>query len=324
MRERARRQCVVGAPGAPCLLVPKRSGCALDPSAMNAPNHLMFVSAMLLLIQTAVILVLMIRHRRHVAVERQHYADVTHAARVSAIGEITAAIVHEVTQPLSAILSNVETAELLLQAPNPKLAVVLDILTDVRHDDLRAYGIVKTLRTLLKKRELSFERVEVNSLVSNAVALVQPDAIRRGVVIHTDLDPAVPPLLADPVHLQQVMLNLLINAMEAMHETPASDRYAEIRTRVDGGVVRIEVMDHGPGVSPAQQQKLFEPFFTTKPEGVGLGLALARSIVTLHGGSIRVENRKHAGAAFIFTLPANGASAVQHIRPGDSRGMTLH
>lgn len=291
---------------------------------MDALNHLLFLFGALLLIQTALIVVLIVRHRRRVLSDRQHYADVTHAGRVSVIGEITAAIVHEVTQPLSAILSNVETAELLLQAPNPKLAAVLEILTDVRHDDLRAYDIVKTLRTLLKKRELSFERVEINSLVSNSIALVHPDAMRRGVVIHASLDPSVPALFADPVHLQQVLLNLLINAMEAMHDTPQIDRYIEVHTRMGAGLLWVEVTDHGPGVSPAHQEKMFEPFFTTKEEGIGLGLALSRSIITLHGGTIRVENRKGAGASFIFTLPVDGASAVRHSSSGNGREMTLH
>jgi C4-dicarboxylate-specific signal transduction histidine kinase len=277
----------------------------------------------LLLIQSVWIVLLMVRHRRRRAADREHYADVTHAARVSVIGEITAAIVHEVTQPLSAILSNVETAELLLQSPNPKLAAVLEILTDVRHDDLRAYDIVKALRSFLKKRDLSFERVEINALVSNAVAMVQPDAMRRGIVIDTSLGENIPALLADPVHLQQVLLNLIINAMEAMHDTPPSERWIEVHTRMQGTAVLVEVVDNGPGVRAEHRQKLFDPFFTTKAEGVGMGLALSRSIVTLHGGTLQVENRQRAGAAFTILLPASGPLASS-ARSHEYARMTLH
>jgi signal transduction histidine kinase len=121
-----------------------------------------------------------------------------------------------------------------------------------------------------------------------------------------------------------VLLNLIINAMEAMRDTPAADRCVEVRTRMDGGLARVEIVDHGSGVSPAHQQKVFEPFFTTKAEGIGLGLALSRSIIELHGGTIRAENRAQSGAAFIFTLPASGAPAGRHVHAGDNGRMTLH
>ncbi len=291
---------------------------------MDALDNLSFLFGALLLVQAALIVLLVVRQRRDAVTDRQHYAEVTHAARLSVVGEITASIVHEVTQPLSAILSNIETAELLLQAPNPKLAVVLDILTDVRQDDLRAYDIVRTLRTMLKKRELAFEHVDVNALVVDAVALVQPDAVRRGVLIETSLGRDMPILLANPVHLQQVLLNLIINAMEAMHETSAADRCVEVRTLMDDATVRIEVVDHGPGLHPAHQQAIFEPFFTTKAEGIGLGLALVRSIIAFHGGTIRAENRDHAGAAFILTLPARGMRSVPHASADDKSRMTFH
>ncbi len=295
---------------------------------MDALHQLLVISGVLLLAQTALILVLIIRYRRHMrsmAAASRHYAELTHAARLSVVGEITASIIHEVTQPLSAILSNVETAELLLQAPNPQLAVVLDILTDVRHDDLRAYHIVKGLRSLLKRRELKFESVEINALVADVLRLVLPDAMRRGIVIETTLATGLPALLADPVHLQQVLLNLIVNAMEAMLETPTADRLIEVSTRMHvGGGVRVEVIDNGRGVSPHQDEKVFDAFFTTKGEGMGLGLALARSIITLHGGSIWFENRAHGGAAFIFTLPTRNPPDRPRSFISDTRPVTVH
>lgn len=298
---------------------------AMDASSMEP---IYFVLALLVVLQAILIVVLLIHARRRtrgMEIARRCYAEGTHAARLSVVGEITAAIVHEMTQPLSAILSNVETAELLLQGPNPKLALVLEILTDVRHDDLRAYDIVKGLRSLLKKRELTFERVEINQPIADVLTLVLPDALRRGVAIEAQLDPDVPPLLADPVHLQQVLLNLIVNGMDAMRETPPADRWMEIRTHLQSDdYVRIEVQDNGSGVSAEHKKHLFDPFFTTKEEGMGLGLALAKSIVTLHGGSIWVEDGAQRGATFIFTLPAGAHPASWRHMPADTRPAVLH
>jgi len=291
---------------------------------MDALHQLLVIFGVLVLGQTVLIVVLILNHRRQLrsmVAARRQYADFTHAARLSVVGELTAAIVHEVTQPLSAILSNVETAELLLQSPNPKLAPVLDILTDVRQDDLRAYDLVRGLRSLLRKRELEFEPIDINRLVADVLRLVQPDAARRGMVIDAVLAAELPTLQADPVHVQQVLLNLVINAMEAMHDTPRADRLVEVRTRMHGeGLVRVEVIDNGSGVSPHHGDKVFDPFFTTKGEGMGLGLALARSIIGLHGGSLWFENRSQSGTVFIFTLPACHVTARQqtfasHTRP---------
>lgn len=294
----------------------------------NLIDRIHFIFALLLLLQSLLIVFLVIYNRRKMrgmAAARRRYAEVTHAARLSVVGELTASIVHEVTQPLSAILSNVETAELLLQAPNPKLAAVLEILTDVRHDDLRAYDIVKGLRSLLRKRELTFERCDLNALVREVLLLVTPDAMRRGVVIETSLDPGVPMLMADPVHLQQVVLNLIVNGMEAMLDTPSSDRWLEVRTGTNSdALARVEVRDNGRGVARQHKARLFDPFFTTKEEGMGLGLALSRSIVTLHGGSIWVEDGPTRGASFIFTLPVGPQRTLLRDPMADTRPAVLH
>lgn len=272
-------------------------------------DHLHIAMGALILLQTSLIAILFIQSRRHLrsrADARKYYAEITHAARLALVGEITASIAHEVTQPLSAILSNVETAELLLRRSEPSVAPVLQILADVRHDDLRACDIVRRLRTLLRKRELQFERVDINALVSNVLALVLPDAVRRQIVIRTTLDQSLPRIAADPVHLQQVLLNLIINAMDALREMHGTERWLEIRTamRTDRNV-QVTVLDNGPGISTAHRDKLFDSFFTTKEDGMGLGLAIARSIVSMHGGAIWAENREPAGTAFIFTIPSS-------------------
>ena len=260
--------------------------------------------------QTVLIIALLVQNRRHnrakADVQRQ-YAEITHAARLALIGEITASVAHELTQPLSAILSNVETAELLLSQPTPNIGMVREILKDVRQDDLRADSIVRRLRTLLRKRELQLEDVDVNALTSSVLALILPDAVRRNILIRTALDPALPRASADPVHLQQVLLNLVINAMDSMKATPLEHRVLEIRTeRSPGAHLTVTVLDKGEGFEPAKRDKLFDSFYTTKNEGLGLGLSIARSIVRLHGGAIWAENRLGGGAAFAFTLPFKG------------------
>ena len=265
-----------------------------------------FASALLLL-QTILIIALLVQNRRHSrarADAQRQYAEITHAARLALIGEITASVAHEVTQPLSAILSNVETAELLLRQAHPNIPMVLEILADVRHDDLRADNIVRRLRTLLRKRELQLEDVDVNALASSVLALVLPDALRRNVLIRTSLDPQLPRASADPVHLQQVLLNLVINGMDSMKDTPTEQRVLEVRTeRCMDANLAVTVLDKGRGFEPSQKDKLFDSFYTTKTEGLGLGLSIARSIVKMHGGAMWAENRSDGGAAFGFTLP---------------------
>lgn len=271
-------------------------------------DTLHYTISALLALQLLLITVLLVQSRRRPAAgvgSQGNYADVTHASRLALIGEITASVAHEVTQPLSAILANIETADMMLRQPQPDVAAVREILADVRQDDLRAHSIVCRLRTLLRKRELQLEEVDVNALVSNVLSLVLPDALRRSITIRTSLDPALPRAFADPVHLQQVLLNLLINSMSAMKDTPADRRVLEVRTELcAGNNLMVTVLDQGHGFEPAKKEKLFESFYTTRDDGLGLGLSLARSIVTLHGGAIWAENRRDGGAAFAFTLPS--------------------
>jgi signal transduction histidine kinase len=261
----------------------------------------------LLVIQTVLIIALLVQDRqrrraKHDA-ERLH-SEIAHAARLTMAGEITASIAHEVTQPLSAILSNVETAELLLTRPDANLAAISDILADIKRDDLRANEIVRRLRTLLRKRDLQLELVDINSLIDNVVMLIRADANRRSVIVQTQLGVGLPFLAADPIHLQQVLLNLIINAMDAMSDVPPTARWLEIETRSDAlGNIEVSIMDTGHGMSDEQLRRAFESFFTTKEAGMGLGLSIARSILQAHGGAIRAERRKNGGMIFLLTLP---------------------
>jgi signal transduction histidine kinase len=293
------------------------------PLSSNACDLAIFeyavVTASAVLIALSVVLAALYRrNKRRQADIDKHYADVTHAARLALIGEITGAVVHEVTQPLSAILSNVEAAELLLQRPEPNLALIREILSDVRRDDLRAHNVVRRLRVMLRKRELQYENVDINALVTEALTLITADAGRHNIVIRAILDPGLPAVPADPVHLQQVLLNLIVNGMEAMKETPAAERRLDVLTeRLHDQFVEISVIDRGQGIAPEHTEHVFNSFFTTKPEGMGLGLSIARSIVEMHGGAIWAENRESGGSAFRFTVPfaAHGAHAPPSAPP---------
>jgi signal transduction histidine kinase len=277
-----------------------------------AHEYVQYGIGALILLQTVLIVLLLIQNRRHLRA-REHiqkqYADVTHAARLMLVGEITASVAHEVAQPMSAILSNVEAAQLLLGKPQPDVAAVLQILDDIRNDDLRADAIVRRLRVLLRKRELHFEVADLNTIISHALAVILPDAARRHISIRTALHGDLPRVCADPVLLQQVLLNLLVNALDAMADTPQCERALLIRTACrDESFVEVAVLDSGSGIPPEHAGKIFDSFFTTKRGGMGLGLSIARSIVRMHGGEIWVEPRSSGGAVFTFTVPIMGRS----------------
>lgn len=262
---------------------------------------------LLVALQVALIVILAVHsllRLRTKAEARRDFTNMTRVARLSLVAEITSSVAHNITQPLTSILTNVEAAELLLNRSDPDLGAVREILADIRRDDLRANRIVDGLRTPLRKRELQVEPVDINALTANVLSLILPDAIRRKVVIRSELAHGLPKVQGDALQLQQVLLSLVSNAMDAMSETPAEARCLDIHTaRADDEHVRVAVLDSGCGIDPGQTDRLFDSFFTTKRDGLGLGLSFARSIIRMHGGSIWAENRASGGAAFVFTVP---------------------
>jgi C4-dicarboxylate-specific signal transduction histidine kinase len=219
------------------------------------------------------------------------------------VGELTASIAHEINQPLGAILSNADAAEILLESPNPDLVEVRQILTDIRRDDERASAVIQRLRTLLARHEIVHQRVDPNAVVREAVTLISSEAERRGTRLVESLG-SVPPVQGDRVHLVQVMIILLVNALDAMDFTPASRRQIVVTTGGSDGMVEMAVRDAGTGIPQADFSRLFDSFFTTKDTGMGLGLSIARSIVEAHGGRIWAENPTSGGALFRFRLAA--------------------
>jgi two-component system sensor kinase FixL len=242
---------------------------------------------------------------------RQH-TELAHIARVTTMGELAASVAHELNQPLGAILANAETAELLLEQEPPALDDMRAILAAIRKDDERAGEVIRRMRAMFRKRELEHRPLEVNSLVQEVWQMVSGDAALRGITLTADLAPALPQISGDRVHLQQVLLNLILNGMDAMASQPRARRRISMHSRLGAdSQVELAVMDSGPGIEPDKLPRLFEPFYTTKPKGMGMGLSIARTIVEAHGGRLWAENNESGGAAFRIMLPASGKGEAE-------------
>jgi signal transduction histidine kinase len=270
-------------------------------------ESLTYAIAALIGLQTLLILVLVVdnRRQRRFSLEAQRQrSELTHAARMALIGEITASITHEVSQPMGAILSNADTVEILLGRPDPPLDEIRDIIADIRRDDLRAHQIIQRLRPLLKKREFHSEPISLNEVASSVLGLIQPVAHRHNVTVRSALDTHLPPIRGDSVHLQQVLLNLVMNAMDAMTTTDTDARVLCVSTaQYDRRSAAVTVVDTGHGIAAEHKPKIFNSFFSTKRDGLGLGLSIAQTIVQAHGGSIWVEENSSGGTSFRFTVP---------------------
>jgi PAS domain S-box-containing protein len=249
-----------------------------------------------------------ITQRKQAEAEAQRQrAELAHVARVSTMGELAASVAHELNQPLGAILANAEAADLFINQNPPALDEVRAILIDIRKDDERASEVIRRMRALLRKRELDRQPLEINSVVEDVLQVVSGDAALRKMTIHADLAPSLPKILGDRVHLQQVLLNLVLNGMDAMADQPHERRKLSIRTRSGAeGIVEVTVMDLGHGIEAEKLPRLFEPFYTSKPNGMGMGLSISRTIIEAHRGHIWAENNPSGGATFRVALPSSG------------------
>jgi PAS domain S-box-containing protein len=231
--------------------------------------------------------------------------EVTHLMRVSVLGELSGAIAHEVNQPLTAILTNAQSALYLLDQDTLNRAEMRSTLLDIVSEDKRAGEVVQRLRGLLKKGESRYEAVDLNDLADSTTTLLRNELIRRQVLVETDLAPGLPVVLGDSVQLQQVLLNLVVNAADAMSATSVPQRRVMIRTlQTPAGDVQVLIRDHGPGIKMATGKQAFVPFYTTKDHGLGLGLSICSTIIRKHGGTIILRNDDTGGAVAEFTLPA--------------------
>ncbi len=243
------------------------------------------------------------RKRMEGEVARQQ-EELAHVTRVTTMGQLTSALAHELNQPLGAILRNAEAAELFLQEECPQLDEVKAILGDIRRDDQRAGEVIDRVRALVKRRDVEQAPVALDRLAEDVFALLRSDAERRRVRMTTEVGSVLPVVLGDGVQLQQVLLNLLLNAMDAVGENPPADRLVALRIRRAGASVELTVRDNGPGIPAEKLSRLFEPFFSSKPNGLGMGLAISRGIVEAHRGRLWASNAPGGGAEFTVALPA--------------------
>ncbi len=265
------------------------------------------------LLQGALISGLLYQRRRRLYAEvqsRQRSAELAHINRFSTAGELTATIAHEINQPLGAILTNIETAEIMVKSPTPDLQEIGEILADIRRDDARASEVIGRLRSLLKKAPFEPKHIDFNDVVRETMQFLSGLAIAREVGLTSFIAPTPLPVKGDLIQLQQVILNLIVNAMDAMSDMPSAERRITVTTARDGNSAELSVSDVGPGIPVEKLKEVFEPFFTTKPQGMGMGLSIARTIVEAHGGRLSAENLAGRGAAFRMRLPLAAPSGA--------------
>jgi signal transduction histidine kinase len=207
-------------------------------------------------------------------------------------------------QPMSAILLEAKTAQLMADAPTPKLDELREVLDHIRDNVLRVNAVIDRVRGFLRKQDAAPQAVDINDVVRDVTQLIRGDAVKRRIQIRTQLDGKAPPIRVDRGQIEQVLLNLAMNGMDAMEHHGRGARELKLDTRWSGdGMVEVTVKDCGQGIAPEHMPLLFESFFTTRKEGMGLGLSVAKSIIVTHGGSIWAENNEGGGAVFHFTVP---------------------
>ncbi|MGR8932994.1 MAG: sensor histidine kinase [Gammaproteobacteria bacterium] len=235
---------------------------------------------------------------------QQQRQELAHLSRVTLLGELSGSLAHELSQPLAAILSNAQAALRFLKQETPNLDEVRDILNDIVDEDKHAGEVIHRLRLLLKKGEVQHRPFNVNDAVQDVLKLLRGDFLNHYIAVNVDLAPQLLIVVGDRVQIRQVLLNLLLNGCEAMADTAIGERRFHIRSALNGATVLVSIGDQGRGIADNDTEQIFTPFFTTKAQGMGLGLAVCRSIVSAHGGKLWAERNGGQGAIFYIALPA--------------------
>ena len=245
-----------------------------------------------------------ITERKHAELEiAQGHAALQHMTRVSLLGQLSASIAHQLNQPLTSIMANAEAAQKMLRREPLDLAELRDICDDIVAADRRASDVIRRLGALFRREEPLLAPLDLNEVVRETLDIMRTSLLMRHVAVDKALAAELPAIDGDRVQLQQLLLNLVVNAADAMASLPEAERQLRIETARDGGTIVLTVADRGPGVAPQAMNRLFEPFATTKPDGMGIGLAVCRAIVAAHGGSIEARNAPGGGAVFSVRLP---------------------
>jgi signal transduction histidine kinase len=233
--------------------------------------------------------------------------EIAHLMRVSTLGELSGGLAHELTQPLTAILSNAQAGKMLLDQGHRRFAEFGEIFNDIIAEDVRAGAVIHRLRGLLKKGEVKDEAVDMASLVVSTQALLHREFVSRGISVGNEFGADIPTVRADAVQLQQILLNIFMNAMDAMQNVPPERAAIFVSVdRSNEGGIELRVADCGTGLPPSHEKIVFEPFFTTKKHGLGLGLSICASLAKLHGGTLSLQNNVSVGATAIFRFPPPG------------------
>ena len=261
--------------------------------------------------------------REHERRYREALMELAHANRVTTMGQLTASIAHEVNQPIAAIVANAEAGSNWLEAQPPNLERVRQTFGWITSDGMRAGDIIGRIRALIRNAPPQKENLEINQAVLEVIALTRSEAFKNGVSVRTQFAEDLPPIQADRVQLQQVVLNLIVNAIEAMAAVGEGGRELLISTGRDASDgVHVTLRDSGPGLDPKNVERLFEAFYTTKPTGMGMGLAICRSIIEAHGGRMWAGANEPRGAVFQFTLPlASEQTTSRPVRAGEPIGL---
>jgi len=291
-----------------------------EPSAWERYPGRIVATIIIIAFQTAMIVVLVVQIRQRRIAEQLRLAsqqiaqrqrdELERVNRVSTVGELSTSIAHEVNQPLSAIVSNAQAAIRLLRQSPTDTEEVAAALNDIANDGNRAAGIINRVRSLARKEQPISEPLELNEGVRDVLRLAAPDAENRGVVIHQEFDDALPSIIGDKIAIQQVILNLLNNAAQAIQDVNPESRRITVRTTHDARFVHLTVEDAGVGLADEQLRRIFDPFFTTRPGGIGMGLSISQSIIQSHGGEIWATQNADRGATFHVRLPIASSAAV--------------
>ncbi|UFW41278.1 sensor histidine kinase [Bradyrhizobium sp. WSM471] len=277
-----------------------------EPSFWEQYYWRVMISVGLVLVQATMIVILLRERRLRFLAEveaRQRMSELAHMNRLATAGEMSVTIAHELSQPLAAILINAETAEQLLQIPAPDLGVIRDILGDIRRDDKRANEIVVQVRSFLKRASTERSELDLNAAVGEVFRFLSVQALTYDVALATDRSSSDIRVTADKVQLQQAILNLVMNAIEAVADLPEDRRRIVGRTSLAGNQAMISIADAGDGICTEKITEIFRPFFTTKAQGMGIGLSITRTIIEAHGGRVWADNAPTGGAVFHISLP---------------------